>query len=353
MKKFKKILIWIIISLVLQTAFLFYLSNFYLVDDYKVTFTQEKSVTSMKEDIKIKLPLEASNIKLSSSGKYASYMLKDVLHVINLKDGKDNIIDLTNSINNYFFKWHDSEEKMIISEKKSTKNEAGIKIYIYNAKENLKQEALDYNNNSRTYKFSTTNVDVTDIQLNTLNTILYVKASSKNGTSYINRLDISDGMYKVPLKTSNIGRFFVLRQKDELAFEDITKGKVYITNKSKTEEIKISNTNKLKLLQVDKNDNIYIGELENGAIKTIFYNKNENYKEWSSIKLSKPMASDDIFLFNGDDIYTIDKVKSVAVSIKNNEQITFEWKFIDMNDKEILSLNNGDVIITKLNNIGK
>lgn len=347
MKKIKVFLIGITLSLVLQTAFLFYLSNYYLVDDYKVTFTQETPKASKKGDIEIKLSVNAKDIKLSPSGKYAYYLLDNVPHVASLLDGKDNIINLSYDISSYFFKWHDYEDKIIISEKSSSKSNSEIKIYIYNAKDNLKQEALDYNNNSRVYKFSTSNVMVSDIQLNTLNTIMYIKASKNNGINYINRLDISDGMYKIPIENNNIGSYFVIKESDELVFEDTSNEKIYITNKSNVEEVKIPTSSKLKLLSVDKDDNIYIGEMENGMIKTIFYN-NKNDNEWKSIQLSGLVDFDDLYLFSFKDIYVVDKVEKMVTNITKDKQIKFEGTFIDMNPNRILSLSNENAIVTNL-----
>lgn len=349
MIKLKKIIMWLMISIAVQTGILFYLSNFYLTDDYEVTFTQESIGSSINNIVDIKLPQDAEKVKLSPLGKYVSYALKNKLHVIRLDDGTDNTINLDNEIGDYFFRWHDYEDKLIIAERKTIQNEDGIKIYNYNPKDNIKQEALDYNNKSKTYKFSTKDVEIADIQLNTLNTILYVKALNKNGTSYINRLDISDGMHKIPLSNSNFGEFFVLKQKDELVFEDLSKEKIYITNKSRTEEIKITAHNELRLLKVDKEDTIYIGELENNMIKAIYYS-DKDYKEWRSISLEKPTVLENIYLYNYENIYSIDKTENTVTNINSKDHIKFEGKFLGMNHKGILYLNEENSIVTKLIN---
>ena len=347
MKKIRKVLIWVVLSLVVQTVVLVYLNDYYLKEDSVVTYTQEKPVVPVEKELEIKIPTSASNIKLSPSGKYSYYLSNDVLHVINLTDGKDNIVELSYSINNYFFKWHDNEDKLIITEKNPEGNGNAIKMYTYKAKDNIKLVALDYNNESRTYQFYTDNVEVSDVQLNTLNTIMYIKASNENGTSYINRLDISDGMNKIPLRKDNIGGFFVLKKDDELVFEDPSNEKVFFTNKGNIEEVNILTDKKIRLLQVDKNDNIYLGESEGGLIKSIVYNNGSN-SDWSSIQLSRLEYCNDIYLFSADEIYVVDRIKNVVINIRNNREISFKGKFIDMNLNGILSINNENATITKV-----
>jgi hypothetical protein len=349
MKKASVVLIWVVLSLVVQTGVLVYLNDYYLKEDSVVTYTQEKpKEVPVKEEIKINIPVNASNVKLSPSAKYTYYLLDDILHVVNLTDGKDNIVELSYSIKNYFFKWHDYEDKLIITEKTpDSSNGNAIKMYTYKAKDNLKLAALDYNNESRSYQLGTQNVVVSDVQLNNLNTIMYIKASSENGTSYINRLDISGGMDKLSLRSDNVGKFFVLKKDDELVFEDLTNDKVLFTNKSKIEEPNILKDKKARLIQVDKNDNMYLGEIEEGMIKNIVYD-NESNSEWSTVQLPHLVDCNDIYLFSVDEIYVVDRIKNVVTNIKSNKEISIKGKFIDMNLNGILSMNNENATITKV-----
>lgn len=345
MIKLRKILVWIIMSLTLQTSILFYLNKFYLAEEYKITFIQEEKEVYKEAVKEVNIPKTGKNIKLSPSGKYAYYLLENIPHIINLADNKDNVVNLEYDINNYFFKWHDFDDKLIITERIKSKKNDEIKLYIYDAKDNKKQEALDYNNVSRFYKLPGKNMNVRDIRLNTLNTIIYVKSEKENGSTYINRLDVSDGMHELPIKNINIGNFFVLKEKDEVVFEDRSNKNIYITNKGKTEEIKISAESKSILLNIDKDDNIYVGEIENNMVKAIFYN-NQNDGEWKKIELTELIGKDSIYIFNPKEIYTVNSIENTVTNITNGKKKSFEGTFLDMNLSGILSsIGEGSIFI--------
>ena len=98
---------------------------------------------------------------------------------------------------------------------------------------------------------------------------------------------------------------------------------------------------------MDKNDNIYLGESEGGFIKSIVYNNGSN-SDWSSVQLAHLEASNDIYLINSDEMYVVDRIKNVVTNIRNNKEISFKGKFIDMNINGILSINNENATITKV-----
>jgi hypothetical protein len=348
MRKLKIICIWVIVSFALQTGILFYLSNYYFTDKTEVTFKTINEVTQGNIN-NIKLPQEAEKIKISSSGRYAMYYLDKILHVINLIDGKDNVVDLDVNSENNFVKWYEVEDKLIISEKKTVDGENGIKIYIYQAKDNLKQEALDFNNKSKIYELPKKNAKVADIQLNTLNTILYIE-SSDNNINYISRLDISDVMYKVPINTKTIGDYFIIKQQDEVVFEDSLSKKVYIFNSSKIEEILIDGVDKSKLLYVDNEGSVYIGHLENDKVKSIYYKNciEKDNSKWEKVELKNPLELNDIHIFNQGGIYAVDNKKAIVTNLKNDRETKFTGTFVDMNFNSILSLKEQKVVLSNL-----
>ena len=352
MKKYIRVLLLMIFSLVIQTAILIYLNNYYLVDDYEVTFTQEQPEAPMEEKVEVKLPSDASNIKLSPTGKYIHFLSGGLLHVVKLDDGRDNKVDLMYEINNYYFRWHDFEDKLIITENNPESGGNAIKIYTYMARDDMKIAALDYNNEIRAYQLFTEDAVVSDIQLNTLNTIMYIKATNKDGTSYISRLDISSGINKLPLGKENIGKFLINKKDDELVFEDLINERVYYTNKSKVDEISIAKDKKFNIIQVDKGDNIYLGEVQDGLIRTVIYNKGKN-TEWTSIQLPNLVDINNIFVFNSEQIFIVDRAKNTVTNIITNRQISYAGKFIDMNANGVLSLNGDNALVTKLDNVNQ
>lgn len=350
MKKLRIIFICAVVSFSVQTIILYYFSNFYFTNDTHVNYKQIdlQPVTSKK----LEIPFEqnAEKITLSPSGKYCSYYLDKNLNIINLYDGSKNTLNLEKDIDNYYFKWHDSEDRLIISEKITTGNKSGIKIYNYNPKNNTKLEALNYNNNSEIYNLPVSTATITDIKLNTMNTIMYLKASNLKDTQHIERLDISEGMNKLPVKSTKIGEFFVIKQKDELIYENLINKKLYMTDKSKNKEIYVSGYNNLKLLYVDKSDDVFIGQMQNNMITKIF-KKNfdevlDNKKPWEIINLAKPVSENDLHILNSGKIYVLDKLQRTAENIENSTKISFKGDYLDINDSGILSSSDQKLTLT-------
>lgn len=348
MKKLRKYCVWIVLSAVLQTALLYYISRFYLKESVNVTFNQVKTDTSTNDKLSAKINKSASNIKLSYSANYASYTVDNKLHVLNLLTSKDNEVRLNDDLDKYYFKWQDYQDKIIVSQKVSD-SATGIKMYQYSPRDNELDPELDANNESRTYSLSKS-YNVSDIKVN-VNTIAYVKASTKSGDSNIYRLDISSGMNKMNLEVNTIGEYQIIKSsEDELVYEDSETNKVYVHSSSdgiKRVKIPDAVNAKLKLLYVDKNDNIYIGRIEGKSINTIYYRAYSS-EEWSSIKLNKAADISNIYVLNDGSIYTIDKEKKTALNVKSNKKIAFEGNFVDMNTNGILSMHNGKLIRVKL-----
>lgn len=351
MKKPIALFLGILSSILVQTMILYYLNNYYFIDDTQLSFKEVILKPVAAANIEIKLESNAENITLSPSGKYCSYTLGKKLNIINLADGNKNSLNLDKDLENYYFKWHNIEDKLILSEKTIENNKTGIKLYIYNPKNNIKQEALNYNNESEIYTLPVSNAIIDNIELNTMNTIMYIKVSSAKGTNYLERLDISSGINKLAVNTTKLGNFFVIKQKDELIYENLANNKLYITDKSKNREIKISGYENLKLLYVDKNDTVYVGELQDNLITKIFkknYDETSEKNSWDSIKLERPISAEDLHILNSSKVYIIDKLKSTAINVENKTKVTFKGNFIDINDNVILSSYEEKLIITPL-----
>lgn len=348
MKKLRKYCVWILLSVILQTALLYYISKYYLKESVNVNFTPVKTSTNTNNKLTVNINKNASNVKLSYSANFAFYTVNSKLHVLNLLTAKDNEVSLKDDLDNYYFKWQDYQDKIIVSQKVSD-NVTGIKMYQYDPRDNELDPELDANNESRIYSLARS-YNVSDIKVN-VNTIAYVKASTKSGYSKIYRLDISSGMDNLNLKVNTIGEYQIIKSlSDELIYEDSETNRIYSYSSSEgSERLKVSDVPnaRLKLLYIDKNDNIYVGNLVGKNIDTIYY-KEYSSETWNSIKLNKAVDVSNIYVLNDGSIYTIDKEKKYALNVKSNKKTAFEGSFVDMNTNGILSMHNGKLIRIKL-----
>lgn len=350
-KKFRRLLAGTILSFLVQTTILYYLNNFYFTNNTKFTFKQVNLNPVISSNLEIKLDSDAENINLSPSGRYCSYYSDKKLSIISLVDGSKNSLNLDKDLEDYNFRWHNTEDKIIMSEKTMENNKKGIKIYTYSTRNNSKQEALNYNNESEIYRLPVSNAIVTGIELNTMNTIMYLKVLSPTGKNYLERLDISGGISKLRINTTNVGKFFVLKQKDELIYEDLNDNKIHMTNKSKNREININGCENLKLLYVDKGDAAFIGELENDMITKIFrksFDETSKENTWARLSFENPISKDNLHILNSGKVYVIDNLKGTVKNIQNKTKVTFKGEFITMNDSGILSSYRENLIVTPL-----
>lgn len=351
MEKLNRLFWGVILSFTVQTLILYYLNNFYFTNDTQLTFKEVNVKPIVSTNVEIKFEPDAKNIALSPSGKHCSYYSEGKLNIISLVDGSKNSLNLEEDLEDYYFKWHNTEDKLIISEKTVENNKKGIKIYIYNTKNNTKQEALNYNNESEIYKLPSSNAIVDGIELNTMNTIMYLKVSSSRDADYLERLDISGGMHELNIDTTRVGNYFVLKQKDELIYEDLNDNKIYMTDKSKNREIEIDGCENLKLLYVDKSDTAFIGELEDNMITKIFkktFDEASNENTWTSLNLENPISEDNLHILNSGKIYVVDNLKGTAENVENKTKVTFKGKFITINDSGILSSHKDKLILNLL-----
>lgn len=87
-KNVKRIIIWILISLVAQVSVLFYAEKFIFTD--AVSKTKFKKVEEKEEkiaDIAVDIPQDAKNVNMSFNGKYLSYIQDNIITIITTADG--------------------------------------------------------------------------------------------------------------------------------------------------------------------------------------------------------------------------------------------------------------------------
>lgn len=364
MKRITKVIIWMLISLVLQSAVLLYFNNFY-TRQKKIVYKREEIPSKKRIDVKADIPKEAQNIEASSTGKFVSYYLQNSIHVISMKNNKDNTIKLNVPIANANISWLSSDDKLMVIERKN----GNIKFSTYDPIEDKLNKDLSYENVWKSYQVSS-NYKITGIQQNNKNTLIYLKIT-QNGSknySFLRKLDISIGINEMYLPIHNIGNYYVFKAENVVVFEDEVDKKIYATYQAKenewhTKPLQIPGVTGLKLLGVDDNGIVYVGKLINDKINAIYTrdistgnaegsaNKAEELKgNWKKAALKSEVDSKHIYVSSLGDIYTIDNEKGIALNIKTGKKISFKGKYISMFGDNtyggIISLNDGKIIET-------
>nr|WP_307897185.1 hypothetical protein [Clostridium botulinum] len=95
MKVVKKIILWVMISLTLQFAGLFYIDKYFLASGgTKIKAKKITNTGTENKDYDVNIPENVEELDVSFNGKYISYFKDNKLNVINTKNGEKRILSL-------------------------------------------------------------------------------------------------------------------------------------------------------------------------------------------------------------------------------------------------------------------
>ncbi|ADZ21675.1 Hypothetical secreted protein [Clostridium acetobutylicum EA 2018] len=357
MKKLRNVIICVLISIIIQSGLLYYMNAYMFKNITKVTYriikTEEK-----KKVLSISIPQDADKIQVSSTGKYVSYISNNALHVVQMSNGVDKKVQIDCDLSDVYAKWRVSEDVLVVIEKV----DSGIKVYKCDPLTGEKQQALDFNNKGRTYDLTRSSSNVVQLQSNDLNTIMYIKEQTGSGASYIDKLDISEGITKMPLGITKVGDYYVFKAEDKVVLEDLADNKIMMATSDNSQTIEIPGVNNPKLLYVDGQGNLYVANVVNDKIVEIYTaslnnrannsssGQDSNFKaSWNKITLKEPADPKYVYISDLGDIYAVDHLKGKAINIKNNKSVSFNNMYVTMyGDSEKGGIISRDVDNNKL-----
>lgn len=356
MKALKRIIIWILISLIMQVAVLYYVDNYLFASEGaggKIVSTKvDKEKERKKKKADVSIPEAADHVSVSYDGSYLSYYKDDELRIIDIYTGNEKKVDFENNEAVSFYKWAPDRNILLISTKKEYSKSSKFLFYSYDAERDV-NEKLETKEQEDTAFVTDKTSEIMDLQLSPLTNMIYIKTALKGGRSSIYSINIMKRIDKVDTQVHFIGDIRIVPNDDRIAYESITKNNVYVTGKTKP--ISINGVDKLSLLGVDENDVIYVGELEGDAsngssrIKNIYYGTiNDDTSTWKSVKLKDAVNKKDIYVSRDGKIYMNDNLKGVVTEIKTNKDTAYKGIFFQMYDGGVASISDGKLLETEL-----
>lgn len=391
MRKLRNLIIWIIISIIVQTSVLYYFDKYHFRNATDVTYKVQKAPEKKDKVVSVSIPKDAKNITPSYTGKYAYYYSGNSIYVVNMATGKSNAIKLSDGIDidNVCVDWCSTNDSIVMLE--LDKDDLSFKMYTYYPDADRKEINQDSNNKQQTYPLGRN--AILSMKQNNVTTLIYIESaySKDSEKRYISTLDTTMGVKPMGLPIKNIGNYYLFKAENKIVYEDEVDKKVYISNQDKdreytqTQTVKIDGVEQYKLISVyDKY--AYIGKLVDGKISTIYYasiasqnpedntdedsssNKSSRIKssdilgkrvtqnddftaDWQQINLSSPVEAKDISISaNTGDMYIIDNLKGNVENIKTKKKTKFEGVYKGMSDDDVFSLDsdNGKLIENSL-----
>lgn len=356
MKAIKRIIIWIVISLSMQIAVLYYLDNYLFASEGTsnniVSTKIDDNGKKKNKDIDILIPEDAEGVSFSYDGTYLSYYEDDTLKVIDTYTGEENSIEVEDELKVSFYRWAPDRNIMLISAKKQYENSSKFLFYSYDAERNL-NEKLETKEQDDTSLKTDKNAEVEEIQLSPLTNMIYIKTDLKGGRSSIHNINIMKRINEVDTEADFIGDIRILTNDDRIAYESISENKVYVTGED--EPIYIDDVDKMCLIDVDENDNIYIGELDEDStagsykVKNIYYGTiDEDTSEWNKVSVPEGTDKKNIHISRDGKIYLNDNLRGIVKELISQKEVKYVGSFLQIYESGIASVSDGKLIDTPL-----
>ena len=331
MKSIKRYSVWVILSLFLQMSTYFYLDKFFFVNETSFkTKKIEVAQKTTKSVENIKIAENPKNLTISYDGKYTSYFESGTLKIINTQTAEEKVIPFEQGLTVSFCKWLPDRDRMFIAEKKVNEGVSIIKFSYYDVKTKEKTEVRDVSINLKDSK-----AEVQNMEFSTLTNVIYIKTGRKGNVSSIYRINVMATMEKVT--TGLIGNIKIMTRDDKMLYEDTRYSQIRVSGLDKS--VKIKGVDNLALLSIDKEDNVYVGQLQQGKIIKIFSGTLEkNADTWKITELKDPVQTKDIFVSLEGKIYVNDNLKGIVTDITSSQENSYKGIFLEMNNNVISSV---------------
>ena len=345
MSKIKRRLMWFTIALILQQFIFLFVENVYLATDLNIKpekIQEKENLADKKTEIDIKKGL--SEVKLSSDGRYVSYLENNKLKILDSSDNKEKECGTDSNAEVVFYKWLSNENNMIVIQKVKENGVSYFEPVSFDAKKGEARELADFDLKRVRIKLQNSKDQIDDVVFSTPTNTLYIKVKQSDGkydlyyANIMNQLkkvkaDIVIGSVVVPTTSTNA----VIEEGSTLTILN-TKGTLSIPN------VKTS-----KILGVDINDNVYFGEVGDNKIKNIYYTVlSDKNRKWNELKLAKTVDKEDILIDYSGKVYINNKSDNSVLELTSDKLIKYKGDFIQSYSKGIISRVDSKLIKNKL-----
>jgi len=339
MKILKRTLIWSITALLLQSGIFFVIDKYYknTLLNTKVKEEVVDKTTKPTPEISINIPSTAKEVQASFDGKYLSYYDNSNLMVVNSSTGKSNIVNVEKNSQQIYCKWFPDTNSIVLCERDLI-SKTTINIFTYNADNDLKQAPTDTTNHDIKFTVANSNATIGDIEMSSVMQIFYIKTMENSLKSNIFNNNVNGRT--VPILTNkNIGNINAFQRKPNVVYEDTNTNLIKITNTTWS-----SGKIKACLLNTDKEDNIYVGTVENGKVKNIIYGSTDKtIDKWTSLVLESPVDKKNVIVTKEGGIYLNNILEGSITDQVSKKKIYYTGDLLKITDKKVISVDNGTI----------
>lgn len=351
MKILKILSIWALIACVIEFSAFAYVDKFFLKPESNFKAVRVDTKVDEKQTPKVEIRVTDSldlEFKASSNGKFMLYKEEGSLKVFNTASGEIDEIKPESNESFSYYRWVPDSTRILIVKKNVEKKKFNLYYYDVNLKGKL-TEVRNYMDGSMegqevAIALKHPKAEVDDIDLSTLNGVLYIKVLNNGRHTEMYRMDRMAYLNRVnnsELKSFMLGHINSTKRSEKLIYEDLITGKIYATGVKNP--LMPANVTKARLLGLDiSDDTIYIGEVKEDTITRVFFGlAEEPMDKWKSIILTLPRKPEEIIIGTGGKIYINDNLEGKITELKTWEQTNYNGRMLRIYDGGILSVTDG------------
>ena len=104
--------------------------------------------------------------------------------------------------------------------------------------------------------------------------------------------------------------------------------------------LKFNTNKKLTLLSIDRNDVIYMGEIDGDKIGSIVYGKvSENTADWKRITLDSAISRNSLYFTSKSKILINKSIEGIVKNLTDDNEIKYDGKLSQIKDGFIVTVN--------------
>jgi hypothetical protein len=336
---------WILLAIIFQFCVLFYFNNIFLKNDVSVNIKKSQSVSTKTTNTgDFTLPETAENVSMSYNAKFAAYTLDGTLHIKNVENGKDKEVAGMGQDKITYIKWLPDRDMVIFSSDTKDGRKGTIQMSTYEADS---ETTRDYPQIDGLASKS----HVTDVELSPYTNVVYAKIKTSESRSKIIRFNVMSQYGHV----MNLGDDAVIKEcnfVNKLVYQDDGKA-IYIYDGQKQTKKKLTiDAEKVKVLDIDLNDTLYVGVLDSmNNVTQIYHQKitdGELKEEWEKISLKDSSSAEDLVISGNGNIYSNKSEENKVINVSNDLKASYRGEFIEILDGALVSKDGKKINITSL-----
>lgn len=333
----KHMSVWIIISLAIQFTTLYYVNKNYLQAEAAFKTKKIEVKSSKKAEPAIDIPGDVQKVMASYDGNYISYCKDNNIKVINTSNGQEKNVTASDGNKISMYKWLPDRHRIIIAEKTAGDNSGSIELKYYDASKDVKD-------NIERISWSNSESEVEDIQVSPITNLMFLKVKRNSSRIDVYEVNAMNEVTKVNINSS-LGNIKILPHEDELIYENTYNNNIQTTNKNHS--IDFNDMQNPVILGCDNDDNIYIGNLSNNKIDKIYYGSpQDSTEQWQVLKPTEAFSPKDVYISEAGEIYVNSSLKGKVQALKSNKVTAYTGNLLEMNEKVIISNNDGKLVKT-------